>query len=279
MLKHGIRDTLICSILQDAGIRISELVELNEKDVDLSNKRFYAYRAKNKSSWVSISDDVYCLLQVYTEQRTNWIGSVMCEYSNDYGGYENVDVVTVDRNSTDSYIVQRGSSDVNLSENSVAYQAKDYQMDNANQDVPVSVNSNSHNHVFGNGNIYNSSNAHGSSNTYSNSMNNNTSDNMDYPSEPSVEGWDGSSVGNETVQDAGRLDLLERQLFTKQSLDVEVRLQENKHQGNIENVDLDALFIVMAGRCRGQRLSVRTVQRAMKEWKREIREYLEQKRM
>ena len=267
MLKHGIRDTLICSILQDVGIRISELVELNEKDVDLSNKRFYVYRAKNKSSWVSISDDVYGLLQVYTEQRTNWIRSVMCEYSNDYGGYENVDVVTVDRNSTDSYIVQRGSSDVNL------------------QDVPVSVNSNSHNHVFGNGNIYDSSNshgssnAHGSSNTYSSSMNNNTSDNMDYPSEPSVEGWGGSSVGNETVQDAGRLDLLERQLFTKQSLDVEVRLQENKHQGNIENVDLDALFIVMAGRCRGQRLSVRTVQRTMKEWKRDMKEYLEQKRM
>lgn len=207
MLKHGIRDTLICSILQDAGIRISELVELNEKDVDLSNKRFYVYRAKNKSSWVSISDDVYGLLQVYTEQRTNWIRSILCDsgcYSHDRMLYNN----------------NAGSSGIDAVDN------KDLN-----------------------------------------------------PPQPSGEGSNNVSWENDTGRATGRLDLLERQLFTKQNLDVEVRLHENKHQGNIKNVDLDALFIVMAGRCRGQRLSVRTVQRAMKEWKREIREYLEQKRM
>lgn len=207
MLKHGIRDTLICSILQDAGIRISELVELNEKDVDLSNKRFYVYRAKNKSSWVSISDDVYGLLQVYTEQRTNWIRSILCDsgcYSHDRMLYNN----------------NAGSSGIDAVDN------KDLN-----------------------------------------------------PPQPSGEGSNNVCWENDTGRATGRLDLLERQLFTKQSLDVKVRLQENKHQGNIENVDLDALFIVMAGRCRGQRLSVRTVQRAMKEWKREMKEYLEQKRM
>lgn len=207
MLKHGIRDTLICSILQDAGIRISELVELNEKDVDLSNKRFYVYRAKNKSSWVSISDDVYGLLQVYTEQRTNWIRSILCDsgcYSHDRMLYNN----------------NAGSSGIDAVDN------KDLN-----------------------------------------------------PPQPSGEGSNNVCWENDTGRAIGRLDLLERQLFTKQSLDVKVRLQENKHQGNIENVDLDALFIVMAGRCRGQRLSVRTVQRAMKEWKREMKEYLEQKRM
>ncbi len=99
-------------------------------------------------------------------------------------------------------------------------------------------------------------------------------DNKDLnPPQPSGEGSNNVSWENDTGRATGRLDLLERQLFTKQNLDVEVRLHENKHQGNIKNVDLDALFIVMAGRCRGQRLSVRTVQRAMKEWKREIREY------
>lgn len=212
MLKHGIRDTLICSILQDVGIRISELVELNEKDVDLSNKRFYIYRAKNKSSWVSISDDVYGLLQVYTEQRTNWIRSILCEsgcYSHDRMLYNNA-----------------GSSGIDAVDN------KDLN-----------------------------------------------------PSKPSGEGSNNVSWENDTGGTTDRLDLLESQLSTKQITDAGVSrqgdrdLQENKyHQRNkypenVENADLDALFIVMAGRCRGQRLSVRTVQRAMKEWKREMREY------
>ena len=222
MLKHGIRDTLICSILQDTGIRISELVELNEKDVDLDNQRFYVYRAKNKSSWISISDDVCGLLQVYTEQRINWISSVMCEsgcYNHDRMLYNNA-----------------GSSGIDAVDN------KDLN-----------------------------------------------------PSQPSGEGSNNVSGENDTGRATAQLDLLENQLSTKRipdtgvsrqwDLDLQGNLQENKyHQRNkfpenIENADIDALFIVMAGRCRGQRLSVRTVQRAMKMWKCEMREYLEQKRM
>ena len=219
MLKHGIRDTLICSILQDTEIRISELVELNEKDVDLDNQRFYVYRAKNKSSWISISDDVCGLLQVYTEQRTNWISSVMCEsgcYSHDRMLYNN----------------NAGSSGIDAVDN------KDLN-----------------------------------------------------PSQPSGEGSNNVSGENDTGRATARLDLLGSQLSTKQITDAGVSSQgdrdfqenkyhqRNKYPENIENADLDALFIVMAGRCRGQRLSVRTVQRAMKMWKREMREYLEQKRM
>lgn len=218
MLKHGIRDTLICSILQDTEIRISELVELNEKDMDLDNQRFYVYRAKNKSSWISISDDVCGLLQVYAEQRINWIRSVMRE-----SGYYNHDRMLYNN---------AGSSGID------AVDKKDLN-----------------------------------------------------PSQPSGEGSNNVSGENDTGRATARLDLLGSQLSTKQITDAGVSSQgdrdfqenkyhqRNKYPENIENADLDALFIVMAGRCRGQRLSVRTVQRAMKMWKREMREYLEQKRM
>lgn len=251
MLKHGIRDTLICSILQDTGICISELVELNEKDVDLDNQRFYVYRVKNKSPWVSISDDVCGLLQVYTDQRTNWIRLELCE-----SGFCNHDNL--------------------LDDNDNLGNTSDKTVDGADNTIADNVNN-----TF----------MDGESNKGDNSLGD-----VGNPSEPSEEGWDGSSEGNDTIWAAGRLGLLESQLFTKQIPGTEVirqgDLQRNEYLPDKKpnfsdlsglsvakegNVDLDALFIVMAGRCRGQRLSVRTVQRAMKEWKREMREYQSQK--
>lgn len=308
MLKHGIRDTLICSILQDTGIRISELVELNEKDVDFSNKRFYVYRAKNKSSWMSITDDVCGLLQVYTEQRINWIRSILCDsgcYSHDSlldgncgsdglgnpvdnmggnsgvvaGGLDNKTVYGVDnilKNdmynkflSEESYEIRDNSSSLNEA----------WAKDTADEDSKIVDDAS--NTIMDDGN---------------NKGGNGLEDvGIENPSEPSEKGRNGGSEENDTVRAADSVGLLESQLSTKRipdtvvsrqgDRDLQGNLQENKyHQRNkypenIGNADLDALFIVMAGRCRGQRLSVRTVQRAMKEWKCEMREYLEQKRM
>lgn len=301
MLKHGIRDTLICSILQDTGIRISELVELNEKDMDLDNQRFYVYRAKNKSSWVSVSDDVCSLFQVYTEQRTNWIRSVLCES----GCYNH-----------DGFLSGNGSlgntDDNNVGSNPVAADGElnDKVVDSVGNMLKNDMNNRSSGvESYGireSGSALDSAGTKADmtdvdskivddvSNTIMDNESNKTGNNLvdgGYPSEPSEEGRNGGSEWNDTVRAAGSVDLLESQLSTlstKQIPDIGVSRQEglqgsfqkNKHNQrdkysgeNIENADLDALFIMMAGRFRGQRLSVRTVQRAMKMWKSEMREY------
>lgn len=70
--QYGLRDEIICKILLETEIRISELAELNIQDFDLKNHRFYVYRAKQKSSWMTISEELTNLIKKYLEERSEY---------------------------------------------------------------------------------------------------------------------------------------------------------------------------------------------------------------
>lgn len=70
--QYGLRDEIIYQILNETGIRISELAELNIQDFDLRNHRFYVYRAKQRSTWITISDELTALIEKYLEERSSY---------------------------------------------------------------------------------------------------------------------------------------------------------------------------------------------------------------
>ena len=68
--QYGLRDEIIYQILKETEIRISELAELNIRDFDLRNHRFYVYRTKQRSTWISMSDELTNLIEKYLEERS-----------------------------------------------------------------------------------------------------------------------------------------------------------------------------------------------------------------
>lgn len=70
--QYGLRDEIICKLLLETEIRISELAELNIQDFDLKNHRFYVYRTKQKSLWMTISEELSGLIEKYLEERSEY---------------------------------------------------------------------------------------------------------------------------------------------------------------------------------------------------------------
>lgn len=68
--QYGLRDEIIYRILKETEIRISELAELNIQDFDLKNHRFYVYRTKQRSTWITMSDELTDLVEKYLEERS-----------------------------------------------------------------------------------------------------------------------------------------------------------------------------------------------------------------
>lgn len=68
--QYGLRDEIIYQILNETEIRISELAELNIHDFDLRNHRFYVYRTKQRSTWITMSDELTDLIERYLEERS-----------------------------------------------------------------------------------------------------------------------------------------------------------------------------------------------------------------
>ena len=68
--QYGLRDEIIYQILKETEIRLSELAELNIRDFDLKNHRFYVYRTKQRSTWISMSDELTDLIEKYLEERS-----------------------------------------------------------------------------------------------------------------------------------------------------------------------------------------------------------------
>lgn len=66
--QYGLRDEIIYQILKETEIRLSELAELNIRDFDLKNHRFYVYRTKQRSTWISMSDELTDLIEKYLEE-------------------------------------------------------------------------------------------------------------------------------------------------------------------------------------------------------------------
>lgn len=71
--QYGLRDEIISQILKETGIRISELAELNIQDFDLRNQRFYVYRTKQRSTWITMSEALTDLIKKYLEERSTYL--------------------------------------------------------------------------------------------------------------------------------------------------------------------------------------------------------------
>ena len=71
--QYGLRDEIIYQILKETGIRISELAELNIQDFDLRNQRFYVYRTKQRSTWITMSEALTDLIKRYLEERSAYL--------------------------------------------------------------------------------------------------------------------------------------------------------------------------------------------------------------
>lgn len=67
--QYGLRNKVICRILNETEIRISELAELNIQDFDFKNHRFYVYRTKQRSTWITMSDELTDLITKYLKER------------------------------------------------------------------------------------------------------------------------------------------------------------------------------------------------------------------
>lgn len=71
--QYGLRDEIIFQILKETEIRISELAELNIQDFDLRNQRFYVYRTKQRSTWITMSEVLTDLIKRYLEERSAYL--------------------------------------------------------------------------------------------------------------------------------------------------------------------------------------------------------------
>ena len=71
--QYGLRDEIIYRILKETEIRISELAELNIQDFDLRNYRFYVYRTKQRSTWITMSEALTDLIKRYLEERSAYL--------------------------------------------------------------------------------------------------------------------------------------------------------------------------------------------------------------
>lgn len=71
--QYGLRDEIIFQILKETEIRISELAELNIQDFDLRNYRFYVYRTKQRSTWITMSEALTDLIKRYLEERSAYL--------------------------------------------------------------------------------------------------------------------------------------------------------------------------------------------------------------
>ena len=71
--QYGLRDEIIFQILKETEIQISELAELNIQDFDLRNQRFYVYRTKQRSTWITMSEALTDLIKRYLEERSAYL--------------------------------------------------------------------------------------------------------------------------------------------------------------------------------------------------------------
>lgn len=68
--KNALRDYAICLTLARTGLRVSELIGLDTKDVDLAHHKLLVLRKRNKIEKVSIDDEVTQILAEYMDYRT-----------------------------------------------------------------------------------------------------------------------------------------------------------------------------------------------------------------
>lgn len=69
----GLRDRLMFEIFYQTGIRLSELINLKEKDV--TQRTIKVLGKRNKERIIPIGNELFCLVQVYQNMKTNLFDS------------------------------------------------------------------------------------------------------------------------------------------------------------------------------------------------------------
>ena len=77
----GQRERLILEILYGSGVRVSELVNIKLKDINLNNKSILIYGKGSKERIVSFGDYAYeMILKYINEGRVNLLGNIKSDY-------------------------------------------------------------------------------------------------------------------------------------------------------------------------------------------------------
>ena len=77
----GQRERLILEILYGSGVRVSELVNIKLKDINLNNKSILIYGKGSKERIVSFGDYAYeIILKYINEGRVNLLGNIKSDY-------------------------------------------------------------------------------------------------------------------------------------------------------------------------------------------------------
>lgn len=79
--SSGQRERLILEILYGSGVRVSELVNIKLKDINLNNKSILIYGKGSKERIVSFGDYAYeMILKYINEGRVNLLGNIKSDY-------------------------------------------------------------------------------------------------------------------------------------------------------------------------------------------------------
>lgn len=79
--EQGLRDRAILELLFSTGLRVSELCNLSQEDIDLSRDEFSVRGKGDKVRVVFLSDAARCAIQAYTEKRTDIDDALFIQYS------------------------------------------------------------------------------------------------------------------------------------------------------------------------------------------------------
>jgi len=70
---HALRDRLILELLYDTGMRLSELINLKETDIDYHRSTFKVLGKRNKERLIPFSDKLREILKFYLQERSTYL--------------------------------------------------------------------------------------------------------------------------------------------------------------------------------------------------------------
>ena len=77
---EGIRNHLIISVFYHTGIRLSELIELQQKDIDLEQGKIKVLGKRNKERIIPLDNEVTNLMKEYLSHRKTQLNGENCTY-------------------------------------------------------------------------------------------------------------------------------------------------------------------------------------------------------
>ena len=78
----GFRDRIIIELFYNTGMRLSELVNLQDRDIDFSNGNIKVLGKRNKERLIPFSNKIKDLLQFYLKERSGFINKMLISAQN-----------------------------------------------------------------------------------------------------------------------------------------------------------------------------------------------------